>query len=58
MANEQKPTLTLLRGDQLTAANMIAFSEKLTGQKCTPEERADYEELAAEIAADKKAKGL
>jgi hypothetical protein len=54
----EKTTLTLLRADQLTAENMIAFAEKLTGEKCSPEGRAKFEKLAAKIAADKEAKGL
>lgn len=58
MDKNEKPTLTLLRADQLTADNLTAFYEKLKGEKATAEDRAYFEELAAEIAADKKAKGL
>ena len=37
----EKPTLSLIRGDDLTVENLAALFQRLTGRKATEEELAE-----------------
>ena len=52
--DDNKPVLTMLDAQSMTADNLEAMYRKLTGKDFTPEERREAEQAEALYTADRK----